>query len=143
MTTKKIVTMVVAGLVVTGLVVALIAGGIIGFSLYSIGKSEAATAAKAYLRTNEKLKQDIGEVKDFGMFVRGSVIVQNSDGDATLRLKVIGTNKTVDATIDLSYRAGRPWHVVGASYVNDQGHLVELLNAYESEFVTIPLGHLI
>jgi hypothetical protein len=140
MTAKKIVTMVVVVLVVIGLVVVLFAGGVVGFALYSFGKSEAATVAKTYLRTNEKLKQDIGEVKDFGSFVRGNVNVQNSDGDARLRLKVIGTNKTVNATVDLTYRAGRSWHVVSASYVNDQGHLIELLNPYES-VLRINAGH--
>jgi hypothetical protein len=130
MTTKKIVAIVVVVLVVIGLVVVLFSGGVVGFALYSFGKSDAATAAKTYLRSNEKLKQDIGEVKDFGTFVQGSV--QNSDGNARLKLKVIGTNKTVNATVDLTYRPGRPWHVVSASYVNNEGHLVELLNPYES-----------
>jgi len=110
------------------------------FAFYSIGKSEAATTAKTYLRSNEKLKQDIGEVKDFGAFVTGSIDVQNSDGDATLKLKVIGARKTVNATVDLTYRLGRSWHVVNASYVNEQGQLIELLNPYASALDSIALA---
>ena len=140
MTTKKIVTIVVLVLVVIGLVVVIFAGGIVGFAFYSIGRSEAATTAKTYLRSNEKLKQDIGEVKDFGAFVTGSIDVQNSDGDATLKLKVIGARKTVNATVDLTYRLGRSWHVVNASYVNEQGQLIELLNPYASALDSIALA---
>ena len=140
MTTKKIVAIVVGVLVVTGLVVVIFAGGIVGFAFYSIGKSEAATTAKTFLRSNEKLKQDIGEIKDFGAFVTGSINVENSDGDASLKLKVIGAKKTVNATVDLTYRRGRPWHVVSASYVNEQGQLIELLNPYDSELDSIPLA---
>jgi hypothetical protein len=112
----------------------------VGYALYSFGKSDAAGAAKSYLRSNDKLKLDIGDIKDFGTFVTGSINVQDSDGAATLKLKVIGTNKTVDATVDLTYRQDRSWHVVHASYVNDQGHLVELLDPYESALIIISLA---
>lgn len=140
MTTKKIVVIVVSVILGMGLVVVLFSASIVGFALYTLGKSDAASAAKSYLRNNDKLKQDIGDIKDFGTFVTGSINVQDSDGNATLKLKVIGTNKTVDAMVDLTYRRDRSWHVVGASYVNDQGHLVELLNPYESALVTILLA---
>lgn len=138
MTTKKIVAIVVIVLVVMGLVVVISAGGIVGFVFYSVGNSEAATVARTYLHNNEKLKQDIGDVKDFGSFVTGSLNVQNSEGDARLNIKVNGTRKTVNATVDLTYRSGRPWHVVGASYTNEQGQLIELLNPYDSRLVFIP-----
>ena len=140
MTTKKIVTIIVIVLVVIGLVVVVFAAGLVGFVFYSIGNSEAANTAKTYLSANEKLKQDIGDIKDFGTFVTGSINVQNADGDARLSLKVIGTRKTVNATVDLTYRNGRPWHVVSASYTNDQGQPIELLNPYNSKLVFIPLA---
>ena len=124
--------MVVVVLMALGLLVVVFAGGIVGFALYSINKSDAATTAKTFLRGNEKLKQDIGEVKDFGAFVTGSINVQNSDGDARLNLKVIGERKTVNATVDMTYKSGRPWHVTSASYTNDQGQLIELLNPYNT-----------
>jgi hypothetical protein len=140
MTTKKIVAIVVVALVAFGLVVVLCSASIVGYALYSIGKSDAAVAAKNYLRSNDKLKQDIGEIKDFGTFVTGSINVQNSDGDARLKFKVIGTNKTVDATLDLTYRQGRSWHVISASYINDQGNLIKLLDPYESAVIFLPLA---
>jgi hypothetical protein len=140
MSTRKIITIVVIAL---GLIVALVvvfAGGIVGFVFYSIGNSDAANAARSYLRTNGRLKQDIGDVKDFGSIVTGSVNVQDSDGNATLKLRVNGTRKSVDATVDLMYRRGSPWRVVGASYTNDLGQQVELLNPYDSKLILIPLA---
>lgn len=132
MATKKIIAIVLIVLLVIGTVVLIFAGGVVGFVFYSIGNSDAANTARAYLRDNEKLKQEIGEVKEFGKFVSGSINVQNGDGDARLKLKVIGERKTVDATVDLSYRTGHLWRVVNAAYTNDQGQIIELLNPYDS-----------
>jgi hypothetical protein len=140
MTTKKLVAIIVVVLVALGLLVAVFAGAIVGFALYSINKSDAATTARTYLRGNQKLIKDIGEVKDFGSFVTGSINVQNSDGDARLNLKVIGEKKTVNATVDMTYKSGRPWHVTSASYTNDQGTLIELLNPYDTRIVKILLA---
>lgn len=132
MTTKKIVVIVVSIVAVLALVVALFVGGIVWFTFRTIGNSEAANTARAYLRSNQKLKQDIGEVKDFGSLVTGSINVQNASGDATLKLKAYGEKKTVNATVDLSYRNNRAWRVTGASYEGD-GHTIDLMSAYESE----------
>jgi hypothetical protein len=132
MTTKKIVIIVLSIVVGLGLLVAIFVGGIVGIALYSIGNSEAAETARDFLRANERLKQDIGEVKDFGSFVTGNVSVNNNDGNATINIKVIGERKTVNASVDLVYRSGRPWRVTAASYQNDAGETVELLNPYEA-----------
>src|SRR5436190_15391917 len=121
MTTKKIVVIVAIVLLVIAITVVVFAGGVVGFVFYSIGNSDAANTARDYLRNNEKLKQDVGEVKEFGSFVTGSINVQNGDGEARLKLKVVGARKTVEATVDMTYRAGHPWRVVNASYTNDQG----------------------
>ena len=132
MSTKKIVLIVVSIVAVLALIAALFVGGIVWFTFHTIGNSEAANTARAYLRSNEKLKQDIGEVKDFGSLVTGSINVQNQNGDATLKLKVYGEKKTVNATVDLSYRNNRAWRVTGASYESD-GRTIDLMSAYESE----------
>lgn len=132
MTTKKIVLIVVGVMAAVGLLVALFVGAIVGFALYSIANSQAATAAKEFLRTNERLKQDIGEVKDFGWIMTGSVNIANNDGNASLNLKVIGEHRTVNATVDLAYRTGRAWRVTGATYKNQAGELVDLLAAYDA-----------
>ncbi|HKO96639.1 MAG TPA: cytochrome c oxidase assembly factor Coa1 family protein [Pyrinomonadaceae bacterium] len=127
MTNKKIVIIIVSIVVGLGLLVVLFIGGIVGVALYSIGQSEAATTAKSFLRENERLKQDIGEVKDFGSIVTGNVNTENNNGTATLNIKVIGERKEVNATVDLTFRNGQPWRVVGASYTNDAGEVVELV----------------
>jgi hypothetical protein len=128
MTTKKIV-------LVIGLIVVVVVGGIIGVAFYSIGRSEAAETARKFLRTNERLKQDIGEVKDFGSFITGNININNASGNATINLKVIGERQTVNASVDLVYRNGQPWRVVAASYQNDKGQTVELLNPYQGQIL--------
>jgi hypothetical protein len=132
MTTKKIILIVVSTVIVLGLIVALFVVGIVGFAVYQICNGEAGTTAKAFLKGNERLKQDIGEVKDFGSFVTGNISVDNGDGTASLNLKVIGERKTVNASVELIYRNGRQWRVTSASYKNDEGEPVDLLNPYES-----------
>jgi hypothetical protein len=142
MTTKKII-LIFGGVVVTvGLLVVVFVGGIVGFAIYQVGNSEAASEAKQFLRGSDKLKQEIGEVKDFGSFVTGSINIQNDNGNATLHLKVIGERKTVSASVDLAYFQGR-WRVSSASYTNDHDQTVNLLDPYESRRQIPPPGRLI
>ena len=131
MSTGKIVAIVLGIIAVLGLIVALFVGGILWTAFRTIGNSQAADAARTYLRNNQKLKSDIGEVKEFGSIVTGNINVRNQDGDATLSLKVYGERKTVNATIDLMYRNNRDWRVIGAQYVSD-GRTVDLMSAYDS-----------
>jgi cbb3-type cytochrome oxidase subunit 3 len=135
MSTKKII-LIIAGIVgVLALIVALFVVAIGWFVFRTIGNSEAAETARTYLRNNEQLKQDIGEVKDFGSFVTGQVNVHNSDGEATLHFKVIGERRVVNATVDLSYRSNRNWRVTGASYERD-GQTIDLMRPYETPAAT-------
>lgn len=130
MTTKKLLFIVFGILGALFLLVALFVGAIVGFAFYTIGHSEAATTAKSFLKQNERLKEDIGEVQDFGSFITGNVNVQGSGGDATLYLKVIGARSTVNTTVTLAYRDGRQWRVTDASYVNAAGQTINLLDKY-------------
>ena len=138
MTTKKIVLIVGGVVVVLGFLVVCFVGVIVGVALYSVGNSEAAARAKDFLRTNEKLKADIGEVRDFGSIITGNVNFANDSGQATLHLKVIGTQKTVNATVDLVLVQGNAWRVSSASYVNESGQTIDLLDPYDTQ-VLIPL----
>jgi thioredoxin 1 len=132
MSTKKILLIVGGCVAVLGLVVALFVGGVIFVAFSAIGKSEAAQASKTFLRENEKLRSDIGDVRDFGFWVTGNINSHNSDGQAILNLKVIGEKKTVPASVNLAYRSGRSWMVVKASYQDDAGRTVNLLDAYDT-----------
>lgn len=131
MSTKKIILIIAGILGALLLVVAVFVGAITWFVFHTIGTSEAAETARTYLRSNEVLKQDIGEVKDFGSFVTGNINVQNTDGEATLHIKVIGERKVVNATVDLSYRSNRNWRVTGARYERD-GETIDLMKPYET-----------
>ena len=130
MSTKKIILIIAGILGVLALVVALFVGGIFFFVFRTIGNSEAAEASRTYLRNNQVLKQDIGEVKDFGSFVTGNINVSNGDGVATLYLKVIGEKREVNARVDLAYRSNQNWRVTGASYDRD-GRTIDLMKPYE------------
>jgi flagellar basal body-associated protein FliL len=132
MTTKKIIVVVLSVVIVLGVIVLVFAGGIVGFVFYQIGNSDAAEVSRNFLKTNEKLKQDIGEVKEFGKFVTGNVNISSGDGTATLNLKVIGERKTVNASVELIYRNNKPWRVVQASYQNEAGQTINLLDPYQS-----------
>ena len=129
MSTKKILLIVGGIVIVLGLIVALFVGGIVFFVFRTIGNSEAAETARTYLRNNQKLKQDIGEVKDFGWLVSGNINVSNGDGVATLYLKAIGEKGDANARVDLQYRDNRAWRVTGASYTRN-GQTVDLMQAY-------------
>jgi len=118
----------------SAVLVGVFVGGITLFSRYSLGTSDAAITAKDFLRKNEQLKQDIGEVKDFGTFV-SNLSVGDGTGTATLGLEVIGERRTVKATVELLYRNGYPWRVVSASYKNEAGATVDLLNPYDSSLL--------
>lgn len=131
MTTKKIVIIVVGIVAALALVIALFVGAIFGIVFYTLGNSEAAETAKQFLRKNEKLKRDIGEVRDFGAIVTGNVNVDNSDGQATLNLKVIGERRTTNVSVNLIYKNRYQWRVTGATYKNEAGRTVELLDKYE------------
>ncbi|MBC8030458.1 MAG: hypothetical protein H7Z16_10135 [Pyrinomonadaceae bacterium] len=132
MTTKKIIVVVIAIVVVLGLIVLIFVGGIVGSIFYGISNSEAANVSREFLNNNALLKQDIGEVKEFGKLVTGNINIDSGDGTAQLSLKVIGERKTVTATVELIFRNGKPWRVISASYKNDEGQAIDLLNPYES-----------
>ena len=127
--------LVIVGLVLAllALVVALFVAGIGGIAYYSLHRSDAAETAREFLRTNEKLKQDIGVVKDFSRFISGRVSQDTSGGQADLTIKVYGERSTVTATVTLISKENRGWRVISASYLNDQGRRVTLFDPYDSE----------
>ena len=139
MTTKKILLIVGGVVLVLGFLVICFVGAIVGFALYQVGNSEAAARGRDFLRNSEKLKAEIGPVKDFGSIVTGNVSFDNGAGTATLHFKVIGEQKTVNATVEMMLN-NRTWSVIQAFYVNSSGQTIGLLNPYETK---IPIPRLI
>ena len=134
MTTKKMLLMIGGVVVALGLLVICFVGAIVGIGLYSINHSEAAARSRDFLRRNEKLQADIGPVKDFGSIVTGNISFHNGTGSATLHLKVIGEQKTVDATVDLAF-SNSTWNVIEANYINPAGQTVSLLDPYDARIL--------
>ena len=139
MTTRRIFILVGVAVVAVCLLVLMFVGGIVGFALYTVGNSDAAVTAKEFLRNNQRLKDDIGEVKDFGSIVTGGVNFSGGTGRATINLKVIGERKTVNATVELVLVSSNTWRVSSASYVNDSGQTIDLLDPYDSKLLIPPL----
>ena len=138
MTTKKILLIVGSVVVVLGLIIAVFVGGIVGFTRYQVGNSQAAARARDFLRSNEKLTTDIGPVTDFGSIVTGSVEVADGNGQATLYLKVISERETVNASVQLVYADRGDWRVSAASYENREGQTIDLLDPFDSK-IPVPL----
>lgn len=132
MSNRKIVLIIVGIVATITLLLLIFVGAIVGVALYSVGNSEAASTARNFLKNSEKLRSDIGEVKDFGSIVTGSVNVANDSGQATINLKVIGANKTVNASVNMVFVHGREWRVVSASYVNSSGQQISLQDPFDS-----------
>src|SRR5829696_6437285 len=117
MTRKKILLMIGGVVLVLAFLVICFVGAIVGFGLYSVSNSEAASRARDFLRNNEKLRSDIGTVKDFGSIVTANVKFSDGTSAPRVHLKVIGEQKTVNATVELLLH-NREWSVTGAYYVN-------------------------
>jgi hypothetical protein len=138
MTNRKLVLIILGIVGVVTLLVLLFVVGIVGFAFYSISNSQAAVTAKGFLRNNDKLKGDIGEVKDFGSFITGSVNINNDTGEAVINVKVIGARDNVNATVHLLFTNGQAWRVSSASYVNRSGQTISLQDPYDSKTTVTP-----
>ena len=138
MTNRKLVLIILGIVGAITFLVLLFVAGIVGFAFYSISNSQAAVTARDFLRHNEKLKADIGEVKDFGSFITGSVNINNDNGEAVINLKVIGDRDKVNATVHLLFTNGQAWRVSSASYVNHSGQTVSLQDPYDTRTIVTP-----
>jgi hypothetical protein len=128
--TKRL--LVIVGACVGALVLLLVVfvGAIVWFASETIANSEAAETARIFLKNNERLRQETGEVREFGSRVTGSIGSETGVGVATLNFEVKGARREVHASVDLIYKEGFGWRAVGASYQNEAGRTVELLDSY-------------
>jgi archaellum component FlaG (FlaF/FlaG flagellin family) len=137
MNAQKIMLTTGSVLVVLALLTTIFLIAIVFFGLYTVSNSESAEKAEDYLRKSEKLKEDIGEVQKFGNIVTAAINDRNGNSEVTLKLKVFGERKTVNATVDLMLVQGNAWRVTSASYVNSNGENIKLLDPYDTK-VLIP-----
>jgi cbb3-type cytochrome oxidase subunit 3 len=133
MTAKKIVQIVGGVFFALTVLMFFFLLAIVFFGLYTVSNSESAEKAKDYLRKNEQLKLDIGEVQKFGNIVTAAINDRNGNSEVTLKLKVFGERKTVNATVDLMLVQGNAWRVTSASYVNSNGQNIKLLDPYDTK----------
>jgi hypothetical protein len=89
--------------------------GILPVIAILIRNSEAYHVATEYLKADINIKNEVGNVKGFGLFPGGTVqettINGVKSGSATLAIIVKGNNKYMDVIIDLVKLPEGPWKV--------------------------------
>lgn len=99
-------------------IVALIGVLILLISLMTLLTSSIVKSSDAYkvaiqdIQKNEEIRAEIGEVKSFGPFPKGSVEIQNGEGQAGLQITAIGTKKEKEITIYLIKEKDSIWKIV-------------------------------
>jgi hypothetical protein len=81
--------------------------------LFSIKNSGAYQTATQFLASNEKVKGQIGEIRDFGAFPGGEIQFKNGYGRAVLNITVYGLEGTVSAQVLLTKDPEQIWEVRG------------------------------
>jgi uncharacterized RDD family membrane protein YckC len=104
--TKTLYVWVAAVFVIGGLVIAPLFAAI-----FSIKNSAAYQTATQFLAYNEKVKRQIGEVRDFGAFPGGAIQFENGYGHAVLNITVYGLKDRVSAQVLLIKEPGKMWEV--------------------------------
>jgi hypothetical protein len=74
--------------------------------------SDAYKVAVLDIQKNEEIKREIGEVKSFGSFPKGSIEIQNGLGQAGLQITVFGKKKEMDITVNLIKERDSIWKTV-------------------------------
>ena len=99
-------------------IVALISIGLL-FSIFlffiivgSMKKSDAYKTAVVEIENNQQLKNEIGEITDYGMFPTGSINYVDGYGEAELEIKVIGTKSTKSVYVYLIKEVDKEWQLV-------------------------------
>jgi hypothetical protein len=80
-------------------------------AIFSIKNSTAYQTAIWFLASNEKVKEQIGEVRNFGAFPGGEIQFKNGYGHAVLNITVYGLKGSVSAQVLLIKEPEQMWEV--------------------------------
>jgi len=92
----------------------------LGFVIFPVivivfNSSDAYRAAKSYLKSNPRIKEEVGDVESFGLIPSGSMQTVNSNGvetgDAIFEMTINGSKKNRDLVIKLRKEPESPWTV--------------------------------
>lgn len=100
----RIITLISIGLLFSIFVFFIIVG--------SMKKSDAYKTAVVEIENNQQLKNEIGEITDYGMFPTGSINYVDGYGEAELEIKVIGTKETKSVYVYLIKEIDKEWKLV-------------------------------
>ena len=74
--------------------------------------SGPSAASKDFLKADPTVKEQIGEIKDFGLFPSGGFNEVNGEGTARLTFSLKGTKGEGKAELGLVKHKGKEWQVV-------------------------------
>lgn len=86
------------------------------FVEFELKTSDAYQAAIEYLKTDDQVKNLVGDVKGFGLFPTGAIqsttVNGTESGNANFRITIKGTKKYKDVTITVEKGPETFWQVV-------------------------------
>lgn len=130
----KVLLMVVGGiLLVVGLCAICLVGGLfLPYHWWTQGGP--SQAAKDFLASDPTLREQLGAIKDFGLFPSGSVNELNGKGKAHLEFSLEGDKGRGRAAVDLAKEPRKDWWVTAATlYVGDREFILKAGSPSEGE----------
>ena len=91
-----------------------------------IKESEPFKIASSFVKENQQIKDDLGEVTETSPWFPSSLKTSGSTVQVQLTLRVEGKNGTGKAYVTLVYLRDR-WQITAASYENRQGKVIPLI----------------
>jgi hypothetical protein len=99
-----------------GIVFMAVGFGLLAFLISDFNKSEPYQIAIAYLKSDAQLKDEVGNIKGFGLIPSGSIETNSVNGSesgrATLFLTVFGDKKYKDIDVNLRKTGYTDWSVI-------------------------------
>jgi hypothetical protein len=77
--------------------------------------SDAYKVAVQEIEQNEEILSEVGGIEEYGMMPTGNVTISNSNGQAQLKIKVIGNKKDLYVNVYLTKHPNEKWKLIKLS----------------------------
>jgi cytochrome oxidase complex assembly protein 1 len=102
-----------------GIIMTFLALPLAGYLIYDFNNSEPYRVAKEYLKTNSELRDEVGNIRAFGVIPAGTIETTSingvESGHASLTVTVMGDKKYKDVYVNLKETSPTGW-VVASVY---------------------------
>lgn len=82
------------------------------FVFASMKNSDAYRTAISEIEQNQEIINEVGGIKEYGMFPTGGVSVKSGYGEANLEIKVIGNEKELNVSTYLTKEPNKQWKLI-------------------------------